>query len=591
MSGSDRRKYLTSNVLNQAFLDWCADNLECGLEMVVEIETSDDPIRISNRNKYVVTAGEGKFYESRTNIPVISRTVGDWLVPEIQFSTLTLDAISNVDGRFNRYLPGGVNYSSWINKLVTVKVGLREVGSTYFKIFEGRITDVGGMSRTVKSISVTARDTFDSMNKEFPREIYTLANFPQLEESYENKYAAVIYGDWTINLEPDRAVIPAFAVNGKNPYVNGSAADIETVGYTAVDAIITTQPLSYFDPANVYLESGGDYYLIPSSEIYDISADNNRFKVKQNTAVKWKNAEAYKYSSGDKFFARVKGKLLTPISTSGGPVSTNDNIVWQARDILITYGDVNSGLFDANWETYALKNDTANYPQSAIQSFKSRIYEDEPKTAIQYALSLLEQVRLEAFISKDQKIKINSLHFEDWTPQNYTIKNWDIEKNTFKPYLSERDIFNRAKGTFDYHPNRGEQAQQTKIFKNPQSVTQLGGKEISKQITFPNLYQPEVVINQVKEILKIASACHELADFTATWRSVLKDVGDIIKLDISIGSIVMSNVPAMIREIGYDPQGFKIPIKVWILQLVPSSSSSTSVPGTVGGYNANIIEE
>lgn len=587
MSSSDRRPYLSATVLNQAFLDACHDNLECGLEMVVEVETTDDPILISDRNKYIVTSGVGKFYEARTNIPVISRTVGDWLVPEIQFSTLTLDAISNVDGRYNKYLPGGENYSSWINKLVTVKLGLREVGSTYFKIFEGRITDVGGMSRTVKSISVTARDKFDSLTKEFPREVFTIAAFPELEESYEGRYSPVIYGDWTVNLDPDKAVIPAFAVNGANPYVNGSAADIETVGYTDLDVIVTTQPLTYFDTANVYLESGGTYWPVPSSEIYNLSANNNRFKVRQNTAVLWKDGEAYKYNAGDTFYVRVKGKALTPI----GAVAMHDNIVWQARDILITYGGVTSADFDANWETFALKNDTVNYPQSAISTFKSRIYENEPKTAIQYALSLLEQVRLEAFISKDQLIKINSLHFEDWAPQNYTIKNWDLEANTFKPSLSERDIFNRARGTFDFHPNRNEQAQQTKILKNPASITQLSGKEISKQITFPNLYQPEVVKHQVKEILKIASSSHELADFTATWRSVLKDVGDIIKLDISIGSVVMSGVPAMIREVGYDPRGFKIPMRVWILQLLPFSSSSLIAPGTVGGYNANIIEE
>ena len=130
MSGADRRKYLTASTLNQDLLDWSHDNLECRLEMICEIETDDGTIRISDRNKYVVTDGVGYFYQARTNIPVIIRTVGDWLVPEVQFSTLTLDDISNVDGAFNKYLPGGDSYSPWINKNVVIKLRLADRGST-----------------------------------------------------------------------------------------------------------------------------------------------------------------------------------------------------------------------------------------------------------------------------------------------------------------------------------------------------------------------------------------------------------------------------------------------------------------------------
>lgn len=573
----DRRPYLTLTTLNQADLDECQNNLECRLEMICDIETDTETIRISDRNKYVVTGGVGYFYEARTNFPVITRTVGDWLVPDIQFSTLTLDEISNVDGKFNKYLPGGDNYSPWINKRVVVKMGLAERGSTYFTVFDGRITDVGGFKRSVKSITVTARDVFDSLTSQFPNTVFTKASFPELEDNHEGRYSPVIYGDWTINLEPDLAVIPAFAINGANPYVNGSAGDIETAGYQDVELMVSADPLTYFDSANVYFKSGDEILLVPADQITVVGTNNNRFKVKQNAAT-WKVGEVYKYSLGDEFYVRVKGKDLGLLS---------DNIVAQAKDILMTYGGLASGVFDTNWTTYQNK---AAPPQSAIATFKSRIYEYEPQTAIQYALSLLEQVRLEAFISKDQKLKINALHFEDWTPQNYTIKNWDIEQGSFKPSIPDRDIFNRARGTFDYHPVRSENAQQTPVFKNQAAIAQIG-KAISKQITFPNLFQADVVAAQVKEILKIASASHEIADFTATWRSSLKDVGDIVKLNIDIGSIKYENVPAMIREIGYDPVGMKLPIKAWVLQMCPASVSSTTEPGTVGGYAATIEQE
>lgn len=582
MSGRDRRKYLTATVLDQDLLNWSHENLDCRLQIVCEIDTSDEVIRISDRNQYV----GGNFYEARTRIPVISRTVGDWLVPEVQFSTLTLDAISNVDGKFNKYLPGGADYSPWINKTVKVRMGLGEQESTYFTIFEGKITDVGGFKRSVQSISITARDIFDSLTGQFPNQVYTVAAFPEMEANYEGRYSPVIYGDWTLNLDPDKAVIPAFAINGANPHVNGSAGDIETAGYQDLELSITTQPLSYFDPANVYFKSGDLMLLVPQSEVTVVGTGNNRFKIKQNSAT-WKEGEAYTYNQGDEFYVRVKGKDIG---------SYDDNIVWQARDILMTYGGLSSSKFDASWVTYRDKSTPAI---SAISTFKSRIFENEPKPAIQYALSLLEQVRLEAFISRDQKLKINSLHFEDWSikqfgtglnAQAFILKNWDIEQNTFKPSIAEKDIFNRARGVFDYHPNRNENAQQTKVYRNSAAISQIQ-KEISKQITFPNLYDASVVGDQVKEILKIASASIEIADFTATWRSVLLDVGDIILLNIEIGSIIYQNVPAIIREIGYDPSGFKLPIKLWVLQMAPFNIASTTYPGTVGGYAAEITEE
>jgi hypothetical protein len=577
MSGADRRKYLTATTLNQAFLDWSQENLDCRLEVVCEIDLGETKVRVSDRNKYVVDDGTGYFYQARTNIPVISRTLGDWLVPEIQFSTLQIE-LSNVDGKYNEYLAGGVNYSPWINKPVTVKMGLGELGSTYFPIFQGRITDVGGMKRSVKSITVIARDIFDQLTAEFPGEVISKSAFPYLEDQYEGKYAPVIYGDWTTSLAPDPAVIPVTPINGANPYVNGT---IEDEPRQPVELLISTAALPYFDSANVFLKSGDFFYLVPTSEITVIGTGNNRFTVKQDGEL-WKDSQPYTYSSGDQFYVRVKGKEL---GTAGAHSS---NIIAQARDILETYGGLESTDFDANWDTY---RDKATPTQSAISTFKSRIYEDEPKSAIQYALSLLEQVRLEAFISRDQKLKINSLHFEDWAHQSYTLKNWDIEKDSFKPYLDEKNNFNRARGTYDYHPVRRENSQQTRVYKNTAAITQIGGKAISKQITFPNLYEPAVVANQVKEILRIASSSLEIADLTATWRSCLRDIGDIIKLDISIGSVEYTNVAAMVREIGYDPIGLKLPMKLWVFQMVPFNATSTVYSGTVGGYNATIDEE
>lgn len=156
MSGSDRRSYLTATVLDQTLLNNCADNFSTRIEMVVEIEKPGGGfIYASDRNKYVGNT----FYEALLVFPTISRTVGEWLSPTLQFSTITLE-LSNADGRFNTYLPGGATYNSFIGRQIQVKIGIAQQASTYFTIFKGKITEVGGFSRGTYSVTFIARDDY-----------------------------------------------------------------------------------------------------------------------------------------------------------------------------------------------------------------------------------------------------------------------------------------------------------------------------------------------------------------------------------------------------------------------------------------------
>jgi hypothetical protein len=471
-------------------------------------------------------------------------------------------------------LPGGQDYAPWLNRNVTVKLGLGENGATYFTVFSGRITEVGGMKRSVKTITIVARDIFDSLTEQFPKAVLSNAVFPFLEDSLQGKLAPVIYGDWTTNLDTDPAAIPTFIVNGADPNVSEDEGPRQPV-----DVLVTTLALAYLDVENIYLKKGDAFFKVPSSDVTLLGGGNNRFTVAQKTPNLWVEDKEYTFASGDAFYVRVKGKDLGLLS---------DNIVWQARDILTTYGNLANELFDANWLTLT---DKAAPSQSAIKFIKSRIYETEAKPVIQYVLSLLEQVRLEAYVSREQKLKLHSLHFEDWQVNAaFQLKNWDIVKDTFQPGIDERNNFNRARANFNFLPSRNENAAQTPILVNAASVTQIG-KAISKQITFPNLYESEAVKAQLREILKISSSLLELGTFSVTWRSALRDIGDIISVNISIGSTVLDTVPVMIRDIGYDPAGLKLPLRVWILALCPFPAYQPGYPGTKGGFSAAITEE
>ena len=170
------------------------------------------------------------------------------------------------------------------------------------------------------------------------------------------------------------------------------------------------------------------------------------------------------------------------------------------------------------------------------------------------------------------------------------MKNWDVEAGSFSPKLDDRNNFNRAAGSFNFLPSRNENFQETAVFRNAAAILQVG-KTISKRIVFPNLYVSTDVVYQLKEILKIASGYIEVIETTLTWRSMLLDIGDFVKVNVSIQGTQFTDVPAIIREIGYDPSGIKIPIKLWSFQLLPFPGYSPTFSGITGGSTATIAQE
>lgn len=570
MATRDRKPYLTAMALTQALLDQCADNLEGQLELIVDVERPDgDIIRASDRNKYV----GGTFYEALTQFPIISRTLGDWLSPVVEFSSLTI-SVSNVDGRFNDILPEGANYGGWLNRKVTVKLGLREVASTYEAIYEGQVTDVGGVQRDRSKITLITRDKFDRVNQRFPNQVLKSDEFPDIASEFIGVVVPIIYGDWTVKLATDNgADVPAFPVNsGKQDVIDGNEN---------LQLVVSENANTDFLTSGVYVKRGDFYYPVDSGDVQNLNGDKNVFELRQSgtggtTTI---DGTPFKYESGDAFFVKVKGKDLG---------TYDDNLVWQARDILMSYGGVSSGEFDANWATY---RDKSSPSQSAISSFKSRVWVQEQQEAMQYALSMLEQVRLEAFVDKNLNFKLNSLHFEDFDPTpGFTVKNWDLEAGTLSPKLDDRNIWNRAQADYAFTPSINANFRQTPIFKNQDAITQTG-KAISKKVVFPNLYEEATVILQLKEMLKLASGYAEFIDMTLNARAMKQDLGNFVSINVDMGSTRFNNVPAMIREIGYDSRGLRIPVKLWSFQMCPFPGYEPGHAGIVGGYSATITQE
>lgn len=577
MSSRNRKPWETASVINQSLLDFCQDNLSIQLDLVVEIDAPDgNVIYASNRNKY---KGD-YFYEARVIFPTISRTLGQWLSPELEFSTLTIE-LNNADGRFNHYLPAGADYAGWIGREIRVSLGLADNASSYIEIYRGTITDIGGFTRSTYSITFVSRDQFDKINVNFPNTALTSTVFPDIEDSYAGKIVPIIYGDWTTELDAE-AVVPAFPVNG-------GKAEVQA-GTEPLWLMISENALADFITSQVYLYRGSLMIQFNAADIFDVTVDKRMFKIRQGLCtppgiteveppVGGDPAVLFKYEQGDQIFVQVKGKDLSGLS---------DNIVAQSRDILKSHGGLVDGDFHSNWDTYQSK---ATPSQSAIASIKSRVWIQEPKPVLQYVLSMLEQVRLEAFIDRTLKLKINSMQFEDWQPlPSYIVHNWDVVRGTFKPNLPQQNVFNRAQAVFSFIPSKGEEGRQTSLYRNSAAILQ-SGKEISKKIIFPNLYIKSQVVDQLVETLRLASAFTEFISTEITWRGLLLDLGDFVALDVNIGSTVFEKVPAMIREIGYNPEGLRLPLTLWCFQMCPFPGWVPGYSGIVGGYSAIISEE
>ena len=578
MSSDERRPYLSATILDQAFLNDCRDNLETKIEMIVDIETPTGFIRASDRPKYVGSV----YYDNRLIFPTINRTVGEWLAPLLQFSVLKLE-LNNADGEYDQFLPGGPNYDGFIGRTVRVKIGLRDIESTYRTIFSGRISDVGGFSRTVKSIIISSRDDYEKLDVEFPVTSLTVASFPDIGERSAGVVLPVIYGDWTVSGNPqtNQASVPGFVVNDQDPNVNGGPDDIipRTVD---VHVYISANVNRSFDTDGVYLKRGDTFSKFNLADINSV-VDNRHFKIEQDAVTTVFDEDGalipYKYTSGDEFFVLVQGQAIAP--------GFHENIVSQAQNILLTYTDAVLGDFETtSWNFYASKPAAPNN----IFTIKSRVWIQDPQSAIQYALSLLEQVRVEAFINEELKIELTSLHFDDWNDSpSYTIDNFDVVEGTFGPELDIRNNFNRARAVFAFLPDIKDNSQTTSTFKNTGAITQMG-RDITQQVVFPNLYQSADVVNQLKEILKISSSGFENIKCDLTWRSMLLDIGDFVSLNVQIGSTVFEKVPCLIREIGYNADGIRIPVRLWSTQLIPFGTY-LGVPNSVGGESVTIDEE
>lgn len=574
---NDRRvkAYTTATLLNQEMLEETFRGGETDINTVAILTKTTGgttyTLRFSDRSKYV----GGDFYYGRAKFPDIKRTVGELVTPTIQFSEMSIQ-INNVDGFYNRYLSGGVDYFSFIGARLEIKVGLRESSTTYFTIFDGIVPDQDGFSLDRESITIRARDKADSLNKETGLPVINITDFPSAPQESLGKVIPFALGDWSIGYTVNASTGSISISYGGNQYnvITDSPNNFYggLIGYPVGGSFFVFSIGSYTPQTilNCHIKRGNSFIQV------------NFVNTPQNAAGYWVvqiqslnvvggGIVPYVFQDGD----IVAISVLIPYALIPTRYS---NPILLAKEILKTLGNVTDGDLDAtSWTTLSTKSTPA---QSALSTIAARVWIGESADKIlEIVLGLLEQVRVELYWNLSQKIALRSLHPEDFKNQGSTrIEQIYIDEESLSVTSDQRNFFNKALGNFAFTPVIGKTQLQTKTRKNQNSIDK-SGKEVMKIIDYPSLYVDTDVVNQIDEFIKFYSTSTEYVEAKIAWTAILKDLTEIVMFNYKIGSIYFDNRPMKIRDITFTPNNACLIFKLLSFANFPYTGNAPSNAG------------
>lgn len=509
-------------------------------------------IRFSDRAKYV---GD-RYYDGRAKFPDIKRTIGELVAPSIQFSEMEVE-LNNVDGFYNQYLAGGVQYFSFVGARLQILVGLRDVEATYFSMFDGFVPDEDGFSVERETITIRARDKADALNRATGLPTINDIDFPSAPQESYGKIIPMALGDWEAG----------YSVDADKGIVTVSS------GGTQYD-IITDAPSNFYGGIIGYPVGGGFFVFSIGSYTPDainfchIKRGTSLIRVAFNSVAQ--NAAGYwaveitnymKFGGGTLSYSFQDGDVASIGVKIPYAVGKYSNPIELAEQVLFTLGDVVSGDLDStSWSALKTKSSPA---QSDMTSVKQRIWigEDSDKI-LEYTLQLLEQVRVELYWDNSQKIALRSMHPEDFPSQgSFRVEQIYMDEESIKVQSDQRNFFNKALGNYAYTPLLKKTQLQTPTRKNQTSINKTG-KSVLKAIDLPSIYVANDAQLQLDEFLRLYSTGHEYVTVKTAWPTLLRDLGEIVMFNYIVGSINYDNRPMKIRDITFSPAEASIVFKL-----------------------------
>jgi len=265
-----------------------------------------------------------------------------------------------------------------------------------------------------------------------PTTTFSLTDYTYLGTELDGVNKPIIYGNWG-TYGPQ---VPAFVVNSTDGNMNGGIGRTENV-----KLVISENANKYLTTSRIQLWRSGEIFSIDSRDILNVNSDNNYFEIKQDGYTTFGGSKFF-WQTGDKFMVNVVGEDL---------LSYDQNGIAIAKDLLKKYGGLTDLDFDSTWTM--MDKLTPATPENSISIIPMNLWIQDSVSVLEQALSLLEQLRVEMFISKDLKFSLSNLHFDqmEYNP-SHTINQWDVIKESWQPSIDVKNNFNRAKATFCFFP-------------------------------------------------------------------------------------------------------------------------------------------
>lgn len=583
-----RRAYhAESSVLDSTTLRRMFAGGEANVELVAYIAGK---IKVSDRPKYVGNF----FYQGRAELPKIERKMPPLLSAQLSFSELEV-TVNNCDGFYNDYLIGGELYDPFVGAPASLSVGLRDVVSTYFDIFNGIIHTEGGLERSRDKITFRAREFFEYFNTKVPFPMITVDEFEDAPKDVLGKMIPFCVGDWSYGVEfTDSAITVNVDVAGDSVAVK-TKETTEIGGGTSAYYVGGEYFLIGIGQAGGYaLEcqtiedcviKRGDNFLKVDFQSAPAITPNGYWAVRVGGLIRASDGAtiAYNYSQGD--VAVVRTKISSFGSAAFEDVDSNPIILTRlflfacAQALNLTFDwDLD---FSSNWDVLANKETPS---QSNMKNgIKARIWIGDDKTnVLEYAIGLLRQVRCDLFVNKQRQIDIASQHFED-VPQPDTLRHIEqvhVLEDTINPRLDRQNIMTSANATYSFVPVLSGASRQIVKYQNAKAKNALGA-ETAKTFELPNLYREADVLAQLVELLRFYSALTEEITLSTCWVHLDAELGEWVTLSLNVGSLqfdrmqlvedpynpgnfytALNRVVCQIRSISVDPSGGSLEMKL-----------------------------
>jgi len=597
----DRRKnaYLQATELSNAQLQETFDYGENMIEAVATITKTVDEglpseetfvLRIADRPKY---RGD-VFYEGRCEFPKITRTLGELQSPNFKFSEAELK-LNNVDGFFNEYMAGGENYISFVGAKMDIDIGLRDVDSSFIRVYRGICPSGDAVDRQIKEVTIRARDSAEELNTKIPLPTINTTDFPSAPEESIGQTIPMVLGDFNEGFNYDTlqdgntsvpdglgGTRPAKTRNVANFY--GGCKGINVGGGVFVFSIGGGHNANYIPQTinDVILRRGNEAVQVTFNSSAASAAGYWAVEVTSIVPDDAGGPIPYEYRAGD----------TVAISTQINYETTKFyNIIEQAKHILYTCGRMSESDLDiAAWNALAANNSPAS---SDFTSIRSRISIDEKmKTPLNAAAQLLEQVRCELFFNIEGKLTVSSLNpttFPDPTTTEH-IRQYETSEDSLRIRYDDRLFFNIANCNYAYVPVTGKTFLQTDPLKNQNSIDKTG-LEVAKSVDLPALYREADALLQLEELIRFYSNGIEIIEVDCAWTRLNVELGEFISLSYDVGGVKFDTAPMQVREIEYDLNSGAVSLQMLSLANFKTPNyTPPQEPRTLSGYDT-LIEE